>query len=141
MWQHDFEARTDLPVEALWPVLADVAGWPAIDRNIRRLTLDGPPGLGTPFVLQPVGGPPLRFTIDRFDAPHAYADTCHLLGARMTTEHRLLAAAEGGTRIVVAIRIRGPLAWLWGRLVGRTHAAGLPAQTDRFVAAARARRA
>ncbi len=42
------------------------------------------------------------------------------------------------TAIVVEIRVTGPLAWLWGPLVGRRHARALPAQTARILAAASA---
>lgn len=138
MWVHDYEQRIDLAPEQLWPVLADVQGWPAIDVNIGRLEIAGAPAAGTAFVLQPRGGPRLRFTISAFEPPRYYADTCHLLGATMTTRHELLASLDGpGTRIVVRIEVRGALAWFWGIAVGRRHAAGLPAQTERFVAAAR----
>lgn len=140
MWTHEFESRSELTPAQLWTILADVAGWPAIDVNIARLELDEPPRAGTRFMLQPKGGPRLHFTIGAFDAPHRYADICHLPGARMTTEHTLYSMMDGGTRIVVRIRIEGPLAWCWGWLVGRKHAAGLPAQTARFIAAAAAAR-
>jgi hypothetical protein len=38
--------------------------------------------------------------------------------------------------IDIQIEIKGILATLWGFLVGRTHADGLPAQTQQFIAAA-----
>jgi hypothetical protein len=57
--------------------------------------------------------------------------------ARMTTRHELVRGER--TRLRVTIEIAGPLAWLWGRLVGRKHASGLPAQTGRILEAARAR--
>lgn len=138
MWTHEFESRVSLSPAQLWPTLADVARWPELDANIARLELAEPPRAGARFMLQPRGGPRLQFTIGAFDAPHRYADICRLPGARMTTEHELQPMVDGGTRIMVRIRIEGGLAWLWGRVVGRKHAAGLPAQTARFVAAAAA---
>lgn len=138
MWRHHFAADTDLPPEALWPILADVAAWPTIDANIARLTLAGPPAAGTAFTLQPRGGPSLRFTIARFEPPTTYADVCHLPGATMTTTHRLRPHGRGA-RIEVEITVAGWLRALWVPLAARKHAAGLPQQTDRFIAAARAR--
>lgn len=140
MWTHESVFRTDLPPEQLWAVLADVARWPEIDVNIARLEITDVPGPGARFMLQPRGGPRLRFTIEAFAPPHRYSDVCHLPGGRMTTVHELLPDAAGGTRIVVRIGITGPLRWLWARVVGTRHAAGLPAQTERFLAAARERR-
>lgn len=138
MWQHRFTHDTDLSVDAIWPVIADVARWPEVDRNIEALEISGTPGPGVAFVLKPKGGPRLGFTIGAFDAPHAYSDICRMPLARMETTHRLAPRPEGGTRLVVEIAITGPLARLWGLVVGRKHAAGLPAQTQRILARAAA---
>jgi hypothetical protein len=136
MWQHDFEHRTDLPVAAIWPILADVARWAEVDHNIERIAISGPPGVGVPFTLKPKGGPTLAFVIGDFAPPLVYSDICRMPLARMKTLHEL--SPEGaGTVMRVRITITGPLAWFWGRVVGRKHAAGLPAQTGRILAAAR----
>lgn len=135
MWQHVHEETTDIPREAIWAVIADVAGWPEVDRNIERLVIHTAPAPGVPFTLKPRGGPTLRFTIGRFEAPEIYSDICRMPGAVMETRHLLLP----GPRITVRVEIevRGPMAWFWGRTVGRKHAQGLPAQTARILAAAR----
>lgn len=135
MWQHDFEHRTDLPIAAIWPVLADVARWAEVDHNIERIVISAPPAVGVPFTLKPKGGPTLSFVIGAFDPPHRYSDICRMPLARMTTLH-VLEPDGTGTLMRVRITIAGPLAWLWGRVVGRKHAAGLPAQTERILAAA-----
>jgi hypothetical protein len=138
MWRHVYTAETTLTPSALWPALADVASWPAIDTNIAELTLLDPPGPGARFRLRPRGGPPLRFTIGQFVPPSTYSDVCALPGATMTTEHRL-EPIRTGTRIVVEITVQGWLRALWVRLAATRHAAGLPAQTARFIEAARMR--
>ncbi len=135
MWQHCFETTTDLCPEQIWPVLANVAGWPAVDHNIERLEVMGPPGPGVKFRLKPKGGPWLEFEIGEFAAPGRYSDICRLWGAEMVTRHELLAGEQ--TTVRVRIEIRGWLAGFWGLAVGRKHASGLPAQTARILAAAR----
>jgi hypothetical protein len=135
MWQHAHEETTDIPREAIWAVIADVARWPEVDRNIERLVIDAAPAPGVPFTLKPRGGPTLRFTIGRFEAPGLYSDLCRMPGAVMETRHLLLPGAR--TTVRVEIEIRGPMAWFWGWTVGRKHARGLPAQTARILAAAR----
>ncbi|MEM7307088.1 MAG: SRPBCC family protein [Planctomycetota bacterium] len=137
-WTHRFSHRTDVAAEALWAVLADVAGWPAIDRGIADLRIDEEPRVGAEFALKPHGGPRIRFSIERFEPPREYADRCCMPGASMTTVHRLTPDGEG-TLMEIEIHVRGPLAPLWGRLVGRKHARGLGAQTERLVSAARER--
>ena len=136
MWSHHFEAETDLSAAQLWPVLADIDGWVSIDQNIERVSMKGVAGSGAFFELKPKGGPLLRVRIGDFEAPHRYSDICRLPFAEMETRHQL-APSPAGTRISVDIEIRGPLHWLWGGVVGRKHASGLQAQTERFVAAAR----
>ena len=139
MWTHRHEQTTDLTPGQLWPILADVARWPEIDHNIDWLRIDRAPARGVPFTLKPKGGPRLSFIIGDFEAPHAYSDICRMPLARMRTLHTLV-PHDGGTRIRVDIEIEGPLAARWGRFVGRKHAAGLPAQTERFIAGARAQK-
>ena len=137
MWQHTFEHRTDLPVEAIWPILADVAHWAEVDHNIERIEISQPAAVGVPFKLKPKGGPKLSFVIGDFAPPTTYSDICRMPLARMKTLHELIPGPQ--TTMRVTIEIHGPLARLWGRLVGRTHAAGLPDQTQRILAAARKR--
>lgn len=55
--------------------------------------------------------------------------------ARMKTLHTL---TEG--EVVAEISITGPLAKFWGFVVGRKHAAGLPALTTKMLRAASARK-
>jgi hypothetical protein len=138
MWHHRYEQKTPLTPDQLWPVLADVAAWPEVDRNIEYLTIEGQPGPGVPFVLKVRGGPKLSFVIGEFEAPTRYADVCRMPLATMRTRHTLV-PDPAGTTIRVDIEIAGPLAPVWGRLVGRRHASGLPAQTARFLEGAKQR--
>lgn len=136
MWTHRFETTTELTPEQLWPVLADVAKWPAVDHNIERLDIREQPAPGVAFTLKPKGGPTLSFRIGQFEPPTRYSDICRMPLATMETVHELVPGPV--TTVRVRIEIAGLLAPLWGRLVGRTHAAGLPAQTARILARARA---
>lgn len=136
MWTATYEERTDLAVEQIWPVLADVARWPELDTNIARLEINEPPAPGVTFRLTPKGGPRLLFHIGQFEAPHRYSDICRMPLAEMETIHELVRGDV--TTVRIRIEIRGWLAPLWGRLVGRKHLSGLPSQTERLLARARA---
>lgn len=138
LWTGAYISHSDLTPEQLWPVIADVARWPEVDLNIAQLVITASPAPGVPFKLKPHGGPSLRFVIGHFDAPSRYSDICRMPLAVMETVHTLTSDAQSGdTRIEVRVEIRGPLARLWGRIVGQKHLAGLPAQTERIVARAR----
>lgn len=136
MWKRYYEEKTDLLPDALWPVLANVAGWPELDENIDYITINQTPKVGTTFVLKPKGGPKLKFLIDDFSPPHTYSDICSMPLAKMKTTH-LLEDLETGTMVKIEIEISGLLAGFWGLVVGRKHASGLPAQTKRFISGAR----
>lgn len=136
MWTHQFEAKTDLPPDALWSVIADIARWPEIDRQIESLEVNGPVDKGTTFQLKPKGGPTLQLTVAEFSPPYRYADVCQLPLGEMKTVHAFDATEEGST-IRVEIEIPGVLGWFWGLVVGRKHASGLQRQTQLFVERAR----
>jgi Polyketide cyclase / dehydrase and lipid transport len=131
MWQHQFETMTDLTPEQIWPVIANVAAWGQVDHNIEHISVDGTPKTGTKFILKPRGGPTLRFEIGQFEPPLVYSDICKMPLAKMETQHRFERGAR--TRVIVTIAMVGPLASLWGFVVGRKHASGLPAQTARIM--------
>jgi hypothetical protein len=134
MWQHRFEKATELKPNQIWPILADVANWAQVDQNIDFVKVKGTPQVGTKFVLKPKGGPKLNFTIGDFAPPTTYSDVCKMPFASMKTLHTLI---PGDVTIVrVDIVISGPLSRLWGLMVGRKHAQGLPAQTERILIAA-----
>jgi hypothetical protein len=135
MWTFDYAERTDVPPDALWQVIADIERWPQIDSQIDRIEIEGPVAMGTRFRLKPKGGPSLAFRIGAFDPPTRYADVCLLPLAEMTTIHQI--TPGDSTVVAVRIEIKGPLAWLWGPLVGRKHARGVPALTQKMIEAAR----
>jgi hypothetical protein len=136
--QYCYEAHTNVPVDHLWPVVADIATWPQSDTQIEWIEVDGVVQVGTTFVLKPKGGPRLSMVVDAFEPPHCYRDICLMPLGQMKTTHEFL-PTEAGTLIRVTIAMAGPLGRLWWYVVGRKHAQGLPAQTERFIRQARNR--
>jgi hypothetical protein len=137
MWTHRYEQQTEVPVEKLWTIIADVENWINIDHNIEQLVITEKPTQGTKFKLKPKGAPTLDFVIDTFVPPTNYADLCKMPGAKMKTLHTFEKRPNNQTVIIVDITITGPLNWLWGRIVGEKHASGLPRQTELFIKAAK----
>jgi hypothetical protein len=107
---------------------------PRLSQIRSALTRDA--GRGRALHAEAEGGPTLSFVIGGFLAPTTCSDICRMPLARMKTLHTPEPAGPG-TVMRVRITITGPLAWFWGRVMGRKHAAGLPAQTGRILAAAR----
>lgn len=131
MWHHTFEQQTDVASERIWSVLANVAGWADVDRNIQHIEIAEAPRAGVSFKLKPKGGPTLSFVIGDFEPPSTYSDVCKMPFAEMKTLHTI----ESGQKTTVRVRIEitGPLAGFWGYVVGRKHARGIPALTQRMI--------
>lgn len=63
------------------------------------------------------------------EAPRVWTDRTGFPGARLENEHRFESSPEGGTVVSTRIRLQGPLAGLWDRLVVRAMAEGQAGQT------------
>lgn len=135
MWSASYEMETNVPAGALYRAIIDINGWTRWDEGLEFTRLDGEARPGTRFVLKPRGGPTIRMSIDEV-RPNLLVDTAHLFGAKMTTAHEYL-EREGVTTIRFSIRMSGPLAFLWRRVVGEGQIRGAPAQLEAFVAYAR----
>ncbi|MEL6109272.1 MAG: hypothetical protein AAFU85_24960 [Planctomycetota bacterium] len=132
MWKYDFSEFTSASPERLWSPLVDVQNWPQIDRQIESIEIEGSPGEGKVFFLTPRSGPRLKLQIETLVPPKQYTDLCFLPLARMRTTHSL-SRVQNQTEIRVSIEIKGPLTFLWKRIVGMKHASGLKQQTRRLI--------
>ncbi|MEM8945592.1 MAG: polyketide cyclase [Planctomycetota bacterium] len=137
MWKHEFSEYADLTPEELWEPLTDIANWGNIDQQIEWVKIEGPPVEGKLFYLKPKGGPKLKLKVELLRKPNEYADICFLPLAKMKTTHSLSPSSDG-TDIGVCIEITGLLSFMWQRIVGHQHAAGLRKQTQRLIEVASA---
>ena len=94
--------------------------------------LAGPAVLGATGFIKPTGGPKTRFTISALEPDREYTDTSVLPGARLVFQH-LVDSESGLTRLDVAVSMRGPLAWLWARIMGGGFRESTQSDLDRLV--------
>ena len=107
--------------------------WPQWSPDTDWVRVDGPVAVGTRGVLKPRGGPKVKFVISACTPGREYADTSMLPGARLVFQHT--AVPEGtGSRLDVLITMSGPLAWLWGKIMGGGFRDSAQADLDRLVA-------
>lgn len=97
---------------------ADMATWPEWNADTEWVRLDGPFATGSTGVLKPRGGPKTTFVISEV-APDRFTDVSKLLGARLTFNHRIQPAPDGGSAVQVTVTLAGPLALLWNRILGK----------------------
>ncbi len=131
MWRAQYEMVTDVPASALHRAIADVNNWPTWDSGLEYTHLEGQAKPGASFVLKPKGGPKVQMSIDEV-RPYLLVDTAHLLGAKMTTTHEYVQKGNQ-TTIRFGIQMRGPLGFLWRKVVGERQIKEAPAQLAAFV--------
>jgi hypothetical protein len=126
-WQTTATLTTSAAPEAIWArAYADASAWPAWNPEIAAASLDGRLRLGARATIRFRTGLHLRFTVVEFEDGLLFTDEARLPLARMGHRHRLEALPGGGTRLENTIYMRGPLSWLWVRVVGRRASRALP---------------
>ena len=125
--------HTPAAVFALW---SDPTTWSVWDPEVRAVEFTAPCVVGARGRLRPASGPALTFTVTALRQDELFTDTARLPGARLEFEHLVATNAEG-SRISVTVRVRGPLAGFWRRLLrssmgdaARTGVEGLVAHLD-----------
>src|SRR5580704_18879059 len=130
MWQTTHEKTfPGLKKEAVWALWADVNGWHRWDPDIEFAKMTGPFRAGANFVLRPKGGPNVKIGILRTDPHKGYTDVTKFPLAKMYGIHDLEETA-GGLKLTITIRVEGPLAWLWRKLVAQNVADEAPTQME-----------
>lgn len=125
MWSCEHTESTAASPAQVWRHYADPGRWPEWDNDLEWVTVSGPMASGTTGVLKPAGGPRARFVFTEVTEGVGFTDVSRLPLARMAFAHEIEPAGTG-SRLTHRITITGPLAPLFGRVIGRKAAAGLP---------------
>jgi len=116
----------------------DMDTWPEWDEAVAWTRLDGPFAVGTTGVLKPRGGPKVTFVIETLEPGSEFTDVSSMPGAKLRIRHLVSARDDGRTRVDIEVSIDGPLAWLWGKVLGRGIATSTPDALVKLVAMAEA---
>ena len=112
-----------------------MSSWPEWSSDTEWVRLEGPFAAGSTGILKPKGGPKTRFVIERLVADSELVDSSRLPGARLTFAHQITPDPRGGCTIDVTISMRGPLRWLWARILGGGFKESAQPDLDRLVEA------
>ncbi|HTE45184.1 MAG TPA: SRPBCC family protein [Gemmatimonadaceae bacterium] len=137
MWQATHEATfPGLDKAAVWAAWADVDRWHEWDTDIEFARADDGFRAGGRFVLKPKGGPRVQIGILRADPLAGYTDVASFPLAKMYGVHDMVDTPHG-LKLSITIRVEGPLAGLWRRLVAQKVADEAPHQMQSLAAWAR----
>lgn len=125
MWSTEYTQTTSATAQDLWQHYADPARWPEWDHEISSVTFEGALREGACGSLKPVKGPRATFTVTELTPLVSFTDTTRLPFAQLDFTHSIR-RVDGGTNFTHRVAMTGPLAPLFGRLIGRTIAAELP---------------
>ena len=124
--------------EAFFARWEDMGTWPEWDHAIAWARLDGPFAVGTTGELKPRGGPKVRFVIEVLAPGSEFTDVSSMPGSKLRIRHLTERGDDGRTRVDIEVSIGGPLAGLWGRILGKGIAASTPEGLAKLVELAEA---
>lgn len=102
----------------IFALYADAAGWASWDPDIAAATREGPFAAGSTGTITPKQGPTTRIRLTRVIADRAFDAEARLPGCTMRFEHEL-EPRGAETHVTHRVVFEGPMAWLFGRLIGR----------------------
>ncbi len=137
MWTQSFShVYPNISKEKIWAAWSDINNWPQWDKGLDYCDMRENFTAGSKFILKPKGGPKVKIFISNIIPYQEFSDYCRFPGAKMFDEHFLEDTPEG-LKITNKITVKGPLSFLWVKLVAKNVAEGAREQTDSLVHYAR----
>jgi ligand-binding SRPBCC domain-containing protein len=123
--------------EAIFSIYENVEGWCQWDPDVQSASIAGEFVSGTAGKIKPTSGPPVRMRLTEVERNRSFTDETKLPMCSMKFEHHLVQEGQG-TRVVHRVSFSGPLAFFFGRVIGRQLRRGLPEALTRLKALAEA---
>ena len=119
-WEHTAGGDIAAEPERIWALWADAAQWPRWHHNIKSATLDGPLRVGAIARIRFKGSlRPTTFRVLELEEHRLFTDEGKIPGGRIRHVHRITPTGDGTCWVEHVLTITGPLAGLWGMLLGR----------------------
>lgn len=122
----------------IWALYEDAENWPKWDTGVISAALDGQLVSGATGVIRPVGGPRVKFTIDKCEKERAYEAVSRLPLCRMRFFHEIRATGRESATITHRLAFEGPLAFFFRRVIGKGIFASMPEVMANFARLAEA---
>lgn len=126
-WSTEASADSQASARAVWNLWSSPNTWNEWDEGVEHCTLEGPFAASSRGTLKPAGGPAARFRLTEVEPERGFADLTQLPFTTLEFHHTVEPLPAGGVRITHRVRIRGLLAPLLGRTLGKSLETGLPA--------------
>ena len=122
MWTKSHSIVTkEVTKEQMWKLFADVNNW---HTEIEYAKMSGKFEKGNTFELQPKGGPKVKIELLETVPNQKFIDLTRFPLAKMYGEHTF-EETSNGLKITATLTVRGPLGFLWVKLVAKKIAEGM----------------
>ncbi|MFL9481299.1 SRPBCC family protein [Chitinophagaceae bacterium LWZ2-11] len=119
MWTRTHSITTkEVTKEQLWKLFTNVNNWHTWDNAIEYAQMDGEFTKGNHFFLKPKGGPKVKISLLETIPNEKYIDCTHFPLAKMYDTHSFEETPEG-LKFTNVITVKGPLSFLWIKLVAQ----------------------
>jgi hypothetical protein len=133
MWSSSYSKTVKgLTAQQVWDVWTDVNQWHTWQDDIDYARLEGEFESGNSFKFRPKGGPDIRIELGKVERDSVFVDITRFPLARMIDSHELIQRGDA-LEIKTTLTLRGPLSFVWRKLVAENIASGLPLQTDKLI--------
>jgi hypothetical protein len=138
MWEQFYSITVnDLQPEMVWAVWSNVDNRPAWDEDTLWAKANGPFENGTTITFKPKGWPKtVSMKIIECTPNQSFTDHTTFFGCHLYGKHHMEVVADG-LKLTTTITLKGPLTWLWRKIVGEDIVKTLPKQTDMLIRLAR----
>ncbi len=133
MWVREYtKIYQNVRVEDVWKVLTDVNHWPTWHSDLEDCVMEGEFKVGNHFMLTPKGMGPVKITLIDVKPNHSFTDLTKFFGAVMMDTHEIV--QEGPhVRLKNTLVVKGPLRYLWIKLVAQHVADSIPEEMDALI--------
>jgi hypothetical protein len=122
---------TAIPAQ-IWRVWQDVESWNSWDHGLELSRLDGPFQAGTSGCLKPIGGPLLKTLLTYVEPFKIFVQEASLFLAKAVMTHSIT-QVDGKTQVTFQTEIRGPLAFFFAYLLGRSIKKKVPIEMEEML--------
>lgn len=125
MIQFQEEIIINAKPETIFTIYEDVDGWCQWDPDVQYSNIAGAFVVGIEGKLKPKNGPLIRMRLTHVEKNRSFTDEATLPLCKVQFEHELIPDGRT-TRVLHRVSFSGPLAFFFGRVIGKQIKSGLP---------------
>jgi hypothetical protein len=116
----------------IWRIWTDVNNWSKWHSDLDYCQMEGSFEVGKHFILKPKGVRPVKIILTEIDEGHRFTDCTNFFGAKMYDTHALEETPEG-LKLTNILVVKGPLKYLWIKLVAQNVADSVPDEMEALI--------